>query len=120
MGIKDTWQTTPAPDVASVTRELTFGTRPSKKPSFSTRGAVLAPTFCKAKKDYIDQEVRGKSMKQKCLEMVQVTVLFHTDEFIFVWSVKNGNGRQNRSSGAKPAQLFTDYMSVTLLFQFHY
>ena len=60
MGIKDTWQTTPAPDVASVTRELTFGTRPSKKPSFSTRGAVLAPTFCKAKKDYIDQEAGEK------------------------------------------------------------
>ena len=25
-------------------------------------------------------------MKQKLLEMVQVTVLFHTDEFIYVWS----------------------------------
>ena len=33
--------------------------------------------------------------------MVQVTDLFHTDEFIFVWSLKNGNGCQNRSSGAK-------------------
>jgi len=40
-------------------------------------------------------------MKQKLSEMVQVTVLFHTNEFIFVWSFKNGNGRQNRSSGAK-------------------
>ena len=40
-------------------------------------------------------------MKQKLLEMVQVTVLFHTYEFIFVWSFKNGMGRQNRSSGAK-------------------
>ena len=39
-------------------------------------------------------------MNQKLLEMVQVTVLFHTDELIFVWSFKNGNGRQNRSSGA--------------------
>ena len=39
--------------------------------------------------------------KQKWLEMVQVSDLFHTDEFIFVWSFKNGNGRQNRSSGAK-------------------
>ena len=36
-------------------------------------------------------------MKQKLLEMVQVTVLFHTDEFIFVWSFKNGTRRQNRS-----------------------
>ena len=35
-------------------------------------------------------------MKQKLLEMIQVAVLFHTDEFIFVWSFKNGNGRQNR------------------------
>ena len=40
-------------------------------------------------------------MKQKLFEMVQVTVLFHTDEFIFVWSFKNGNGRHNRSSGSK-------------------
>ena len=37
-------------------------------------------------------------MKQKLLEMVQGTFLFHTDEFIFVWSSKNGNGRQNRPS----------------------
>ena len=40
-------------------------------------------------------------MKQNMLEMVQVTILFHTDELIFVWSFKNGNGRQNRSSGTK-------------------
>ena len=39
-------------------------------------------------------------MKQKLSEMVQVTVLFHTDDYFF-WSFKNGNGRQNRSSGAK-------------------
>ena len=31
------------PDVASVTQELSFGTRPSKLPSFGTWGAVLAP-----------------------------------------------------------------------------
>ena len=32
-------------------------------------------------------------MKPKLLEMVEVTVFFcHTDEFIFVWSFKNGNG----------------------------
>ena len=39
-------------------------------------------------------------MRQKLFEMVQGTVLFHTDEFIFVWSFKYANGRQNRSSGA--------------------
>ena len=33
--------------------------------------------------------------------MVQVTVMFHTDEYIYVWSFKNGNGRQNRSSGVE-------------------
>ena len=40
-------------------------------------------------------------MKHKLLEMVPVTVLFYIDEFIFDWSFKKGNGRQNRSSGAK-------------------
>ena len=29
-------------------------------------------------------------MKQKLLKMVQVTVLFHTNEINFVWSFKNG------------------------------
>ena len=33
-------------------------------------------------------------MKQKLLEMIQVTVWLHTDEFIFVWFNKNENGRQ--------------------------
>ena len=49
----------------------------------------MAPVFFKAEKDYIDQE-EAKSMKQKLLEMVKFTVLIHTDEFIFVWSLKNG------------------------------
>ena len=40
-------------------------------------------------------------MKQKLLEMIQVTVWLDTDEFIFVWFYKNKNRRQNRSSGAK-------------------
>ena len=40
-------------------------------------------------------------MKQKLLEMIQVTVWLHNDEFIFVWFYENENGRQNRSSGAK-------------------
>ena len=52
--------TAPAPDVASDTRELTFGTRQTKKPSFGTRGAGLAPVFCKAEKDYIGQEAGEK------------------------------------------------------------
>ena len=39
-------------------------------------------------------------MKQKLLKMIQVTVLFHTDEFNFDWSFKNGNERHNWSSGA--------------------
>ena len=38
-------------------------------------------------------------MKQRLLEMVQVTVLFHSNEFIFALSFKIGNGCQNRSSG---------------------
>ena len=45
-------------------------------------------------------------MKQKLSEMVQV--LFHIDEFSFVWSFKNGNGRQNRSSGATAGLLRHD------------
>ena len=44
-------------------------------------------------------------MKQILLEMVQVTVLFHTDDFFFIWSFKNGNGRQNCSLGAKAGLL---------------
>ena len=44
-------------------------------------------------------------MNQKLLETVQVTVLFHTNELIFVWSFKNGNGHQNRSSGANTGLL---------------
>ena len=40
-------------------------------------------------------------MKQKLLEMIQVTVWHHTDEFSFVWLYKNENGRQNRSSADK-------------------
>ena len=33
-------------------------------------------------------------MKQKLLEMIQVTVWLHTYEFIFVWFYKNENERQ--------------------------
>ena len=51
--------------------------------------------FLLGQKKIILTKRRGKSMKQKLLEIVQVTVLFQTDEIIFVWSFKNGNGRQN-------------------------
>ena len=44
---------------------------------------------------------RGNSMKHKLLEIIQVTVRLHTDEFIFVWFYKNENGRQNRFLGDK-------------------
>ena len=37
-------------------------------------------------------------MKQKLLEMIQVTVWLLNYEYMFVWSYKNGNGRQNRSN----------------------
>ena len=56
----------------------------------------MSPIFCKAKKGYIDKEA-WESMKQKLLEMFQVTVLFYTDEFIFVWSFKN---RKATNSGS--------------------
>ena len=39
-------------------------------------------------------------MKQKLLEMIQVTAWLNTDELIFVWFYKDQNGRQN-FSGAK-------------------
>ena len=62
---------------------------------------VLAPEerflrpFLVSPKMIILIQRRGKSKKQKLLEMGQVTVLFHTDEFILVWSLKNGNGCRN-------------------------
>ena len=94
MYLKTQRQTTPVPDVASVTRELTFGTHLSKYPSFGAR------FFVRPKKIILIKR-RGKSMEQKLLEIVQVTVLFHTDELFFVWSKTETAGRQNRSSGAK-------------------
>ena len=43
-------------------------------------------------------------MKQKLLEMVQVTAFIPipSDEFNFFWLYKNGNRRQYRFSGEKP------------------
>ena len=54
------------------------------------------PVFVRPK-EIILIKMRGKSMKQKLLEMVLVTVLFHAGEFIFVLSFKNGK------TGAKTA-----------------
>ena len=71
-----------------------FWHTPIKVTQFGTLGAVLALDFCKAKKDYIDQEA-GESMKQKLSEIVQVTVLFHTDLFLF--------GLSKTEAGAKTA-----------------
>ena len=62
------------------------------------------PFFVRPKKIILIMR-RGKSMKQKLLEIVQFTVLFLTDKFIFVWSFKNGNGRLNRILGAKTGLL---------------
>ena len=44
---------------------------------------------------------QGNSMKQKLLEMIQVTVWLHTDEFNFIWFYKKENKLKNHSSGAK-------------------
>ena len=41
------------------------------------------PFFCTAKKDYIDQEA-GEEYETKVVGNSSVTVLFPTDEFIFV------------------------------------
>ena len=54
------WPITPAAGVPWLTRVQSCGARPSKYPSFGARGAVLAPVFCKTKKDYIDQEAGEK------------------------------------------------------------
>ena len=37
-------------------------------------------------------------IQQKLLEMIQVTVWLHTDEFFFGWFYKNENWRQKRSA----------------------
>ena len=67
---------------------------------WNPRSGFGARFFVRPKK-IISIKRRGKSMRQKLLEMFQVTVLFHTDEFIFVWSFKNGNGRQTTPRGPK-------------------
>ena len=47
-------------------------------------------------------------MKQKLLEMIQVTVRLHIVEIIFVWFYKNENRRQNRSSDRAPKLSYFD------------
>ena len=44
-------------------------------------GSGLAPVFCKTRKIILIKR-QGKSMKQKLLEMIQLTVWLHTDELI--------------------------------------
>ena len=44
-------------------------------------------------------------MKQKLLEIIQVTVWLHAKEFIFVWFYKNENGRQNYYFDGRAPQL---------------
>ena len=72
------WQTTPAPVCHP---ETNFLHPPIGITQFWYQRSCFAARFCKAKKDYIGQEA-GESMNQKLLEMVQVTVLYHTDDFI--------------------------------------
>ena len=94
-------QTTLAPEaVASVTRELTFGTRHWSNPVLAPEERFWRPFFVRSKKI-----IWIKSMEHKLLKMFQVTIVFHTDEFIFVWSFKNWNGHQNCFSGAKTGLL---------------
>ena len=69
-------------------------------PVLAPQERVWHPFFVRPKKIILIKS-QGKSMEQKLLEIVQVTVLFHTDEFLFIWSFKNGNERQCRFSGAK-------------------
>ena len=65
-------------------------------------------------------------MKQKLLEMIQVTVWLHSDEFIFVWFYNNVKGCQNRFSGAKTVLLrrqaagVIGHMFVHILTFFHF
>ena len=65
-------------------------------PDLAPEERFWRPYFVRPKKRW------GQSMKHKLLEMVQVV---HTNEIIFVWSLENGNGRQNNSLGAKTGLL---------------
>ena len=73
------------PDVGSVPRALSCGSRPPLEPSFGTRGAVLAAfsTFSKTKK--------------KLLEIIQVTILLQTFPPLMIFLVS-----QKRKRPPKP------------------
>ena len=73
-------------------------------PVLAPEEPFLRPFFVRPKKIILFKR-RGNSMKQKFLEMIQVAVWLHTDEFIFVWFHKNEKGRQNRYSCAKTGLL---------------
>ena len=64
----------------------------------------MVPGFSKAKKDYIDQEA-GEKYETIVVGNGSSYCFIHTDDFTFVWSIKNGKGRQNSSSGAKTGLL---------------
>ena len=51
---------------------------PVEEPSFGARGAVLAPIFVRPKKISLMKR-RDNSMKQKLLEMIQISIWLHTD-----------------------------------------
>ena len=55
----------------------------------------MAPVFCKAKNDYIGQET-GEKYETEVVGNGSKYCFVSTDEFMFVWSFKNGNRRQNR------------------------
>ena len=59
------------------------------------------PFFCKAIKDYIDQEAGVRGMKQKLLELIQESVWLHTQEFIIVRFYKNKNGAKTAPRAPK-------------------
>ena len=71
---------------------------PIEVTQFAPEERFWRPFFCKAKKDYIDQEA-GEECETKVVGNSSVTVLYTTEEFIFVWSFKNGNGSQNLVPG---------------------
>ena len=75
--------------------------RSRRRPAIRRSNPVLAPVFVRPKKIILIKREYSISMKQKLLEMIQVTVWLHSDEFIFVWFNKNEKGRQNRSSATK-------------------
>ena len=87
--------------VGSVTRELTFGTRP----------AVEVTQFRHPRSGFGAREKiilikrRGKSMNQSWWKWFKLLFCFKLMKFIFVYSFINGNGRQNRFSGAKTGLL---------------